>query len=105
MFLPTIFLTFLSRLEPRSLTNETLDALYELYVESKLESLAQNSTQDEPTARIGLGALTSAAGLVFNSLDAVTALGIVTALEARAQYDPRFRTSFPGFVRRNSWLL
>ena len=45
------------------------------------------------------------ASFLFNQLDLVTALGIVSNLEKRAQYDPRFRTSFPDFLRRNSWFL
>ena len=40
-----------------------------------------------------------------SQLDIVTALSVVANLEKRAQYDPQFRTSFPHFLRRNSWFL
>ena len=40
-----------------------------------------------------------------SQLDIVTALSVVANLEKRAQYDPQFRTSFPQFLRRNSWFL
>ena len=44
--------------------------------------------------------------LAANS-DVLTALGIVSQLEARAQYDPRFRNSIPSVVRNNApeWIL
>ena len=41
----------------------------------------------------------------LSQLDIVTALSVVANLEKRAQYDPQFRTSFPQFLRRNSWFL
>jgi hypothetical protein len=83
-----------------------MDILYEAYAEALLKNLTGNETsQDEISARIDLGTLTNVASFIFSNLDAVTALGIVSALEARTQYDPRFRSSFPSFVRRNSWLL
>ena len=53
---------------------------------------------------------TSVAGIMAflsaNS-DVLTALGIVSQLEARAQYDPRFRNSIPSVVRNNApeWIL
>ena len=96
-------ITPVSRPESRHhLTNETLEMLYEAYV----ESLLNNSTDDsEPSPRIDVGTLTNLASFVFSNLDAVTVLGIVSAFEARAKYDPIFRSSFPQFVRRNSWLL
>ena len=53
---------------------------------------------------------TSVAGIMSflsaNS-DVLTALGIVSQLEARAQYDPRFRNSIPRVIRDNApeWIL
>ena len=53
---------------------------------------------------------TSVAGIMTflsaNS-DVLTALGIVSQLEARAQYDPRFRNSIPRVIRDNApkWIL
>ena len=53
---------------------------------------------------------TSVAGIMAflsaNS-DVLTALGIVSQLEARAQYDPRFRNSIPRVIRDNApdWIL
>lgn len=52
-------------------------------------------------ASSGLGLLS----FVLSQLDVLTALSVVSNLEARAQYDPQFRTSFPDFLRRNSWFL
>ncbi len=52
--------------------------------------------------------LNSAIGLLsflYSQLDVVTALSVVANMEKRAQYDPQFRTSFPGFLRENSWFL
>ena len=52
--------------------------------------------------------INSAIGLynfVSRQMDVMTALGLVANLEKRAQYDPRFRTSFPDFLRSNSWFL
>lgn len=37
--------------------------------------------------------------------DIMTALGIITQLEARTQYDPRFRDSIPESIEGRSWLL
>ena len=39
--------------------------------------------------------------------DILTALGIVSQLEAKTQYDPRFRNSIPRLIRDNApeWIL
>ena len=53
---------------------------------------------------------TSVAGIMAflsaNS-DVLTALGIVSQLEAKTQYDPRFRNSIPRLIRENApeWIL
>lgn len=53
---------------------------------------------------------TSVAGIMAflsaNS-DVLTALGIVSQLEAKTQYDPRFRNSIPKVIRDNApeWIL
>ena len=53
---------------------------------------------------------TSVAGIMSflsaNS-DVLTALGIISQLEARTQYDPRFRNSIPSVIRDNApdWIL
>ena len=55
-----------------------------------------------------ISAATAINGLVqsvFSQFDVVTALSIVSALEARASYDPTFRTSFPKILRGTSWFL
>eukprot|EP00095_Tigriopus_kingsejongensis_P012446 maker-scaffold89_size390429-snap-gene-0.16 protein:Tk12446 transcript:maker-scaffold89_size390429-snap-gene-0.16-mRNA-1 annotation:"PREDICTED: uncharacterized protein LOC100122795" len=49
--------------------------------------------------------LGSVVGLLFSQFDAITALGIVAALEARATYDPEFRSSFPKILQQNPWIL
>ena len=53
---------------------------------------------------------TSVAGIMaFLSAnpDVLTALGIVSQLEAKTQYDPRFRNSIPKVIRDNApdWIL
>ena len=54
---------------------------------------------------LDLNAAVGLAGFLYSQLDILTALSVVANLEKRAQYDPQFRTSFPGFLRQNSWFL
>ena len=53
---------------------------------------------------------TSVAGImafISANSDVLTALGIISQLEARTQYDPRFRNSIPRVIRDNApnWIL
>ena len=60
-----------------------------------------NFAQTVGTSVAGIMAFLSA-----NS-DVLTALGIVSQLEAKTQYDPRFRNSIPRVIRDNApeWIL
>ena len=105
-----------------------MDALYKIYKQIRLQQMENktdtNSYEDpnilfytvetvnESSAEAALNKrvldVGSAVGLLtflYSQLDVVTALSVVANLEKRAQYDPQFRTSFPTFLRQNSWFL
>ena len=104
-----------------------MDALYKIYKQIRLHQLQNQTASDsyeDPNVlfytieRVSAGErapvnkrvldLGSAVGLLtflYSQLDVVTALSVVANLEKRAQYDPQFRTSFPTFLRQNSWFL
>ena len=103
-----------------------MDALYKVYAKLRHEqllNLTKDSTEDPEKILFytlekkkfedkiidkRVLDVTSAVGLLtylYSQLDVVTALSVVASLEKRAQYDPKFRTSFPTFLRRNSWFL
>ena len=110
------------------LTKQEMDALYKIYKQIRLQQM-ENKTDTNPyedpnilfytvetvNESSAVEALNkrvldvgSAVGLLtflYSQLDVVTALSVVANLEKRAQYDPQFRTSFPTFLRQNSWFL
>ena len=89
------------------------DALYytieEIYDEADDRKNYDQQTSNTINKRLGLfGDISTAislASFLYSQLDVVTALSVVANLEKRAQYDPQFRTSFPGFLRNNAWFL
>ena len=104
-----------------------MEALYKLYAKIRLDQITNMTTLHEdnddilfytiekneaehdqpPIAKrvLDLGSALGLATFLAGQLDVVTALGVVANLEKKAQYDPRFRTSFPTFLRQNSWFL
>jgi hypothetical protein len=118
----------------RPYSQEEMDKFYQIYAsyrleylknltESELERLQDNdirfytiekasedniATGDDQLLlkrQLDVTSLVSFISFIYSQLDVVTALGVVANLESRAQYDPQFRTSFPGFLRQNSWFL
>merc|ERR1712242_1527 len=76
------------------------------YTIEKNEQAADHHDQPPIAKRVlDLGSALGLATFLAGQLDVVTALGVVANLEKKAQYDPRFRTSFPTFLRQNSWFL
>ena len=109
------------------LTKQEMDALYKIYKQIRLQQM-QNQTSDlnhnedprilfytvehvnnddeELNKRVlDVGSAVGLLTFLYSQLDVVTALSVVANLEKRAQYDPQFRTSFPTFLRQNSWFL
>ena len=109
------------------LTKQEMDALYKIYKQIRLQQM-QNQTSDlnhneDPTILfytvehvnnddeelnkrvLDVGSAVGLLTFLYSQLDVVTALSVVANLEKRAQYDPQFRTSFPTFLRQNSWFL
>ena len=107
------------------LTKQEMDALYKVYKQIRLQQmLNQTSSEfkedpnilfytvervndsDKFTKRaLDIGSAVGLLTFLYSQLDVVTALSVVANLEKRAQYDPQFRTSFPTFLRQNSWFL
>jgi hypothetical protein len=52
----------------RPITNETLEILYEAYIEALLNNSSGNETRDEMSSRIDIGTLGNVASLIFSSL-------------------------------------
>lgn len=67
-----------------------------------ISQITSGTFDDLVAAGTTLGAIV---GVFFSQFDALTALGIVAALEARAAYDPGFRSSFPKILQQNPWIL
>lgn len=117
-----------------SFSEEQMDSLYKVYAKIRLEQLNkltnddldlddggdedeiyyyliekmdddQRQSTDFSKRYLDVSTAVGLASYIFSQLDVVTALSVVANLEKRAQYDPQFRTSFPGFLRKNSWFL
>ena len=58
-------------------------------------------------ARTGIASVAGIMSFLSANSDVLTALGIVSQLEAKTQYDPRFRNSIPKVIRDNApdWIL
>ena len=111
-----------------------MDLIYESYVIAKLQNDSYNGKQmtsasnrdskgenRQITSLLGVGnaaSLSNLAGTLGTTVagimaflsansDVLTALGIVSQLEAKTQYDPRFRNSIPRLIRDNApeWIL
>ncbi len=92
-----------------NLTSENLaDTSAQYYT---IERLRPDSNRQEELGRnldkryLDLNAAVGLLTFLYSQLDVVTAMSVLASLEKRAQYDPQFRTSFPTFLRRNSWFL
>ena len=94
--------------DPWSSSSSAKDSDSVLIVEEQ-EDLEKNENSIEKrilgSPFLDLNAAVGLAGFLYSQLDILTALSVVANLEKRAQYDPQFRTSFPGFLRQNSWFL
>ena len=99
-----------------------MDALYKIYKQIRLQQMPKNQTLEDPNVLfytvervndpvkfhkrvLDIGSAVGLLTFLYSQLDVVTALSVVANLEKRAQYDPQFRTSFPTFLRQNSWFL
>lgn len=80
------------------------DEMY-YYLVEKINDDGFDTSTDFSKRYLDVSTAVGLASYIFSQLDVVTALSVVANLEKRAQYDPQFRTSFPGFLRRNSWFL
>ena len=106
------------------LTKQEMDALYKVYKQIRLQQMKNQTSDfkedpnilfytvervndsDKFTKRaLDIGSAVGLLTFLYSQLDVVTALSVVANLEKRAQYDPQFRTSFPTFLRQNSWFL
>ena len=81
------------------------DTLFYTIEKTDEQQPIQTVTKQLSKRGLDLSAGVGLASFLLGQLDVVTALGVVANLEKKAQYDPQFRTSFPNFLRRNTWFL